>query len=757
MVQRIHLRLTLLIFILIAFIFTYSAFAEIRVFEKEVEAIVGEGQAQSQVESFALQRAKRLAVEEAGTYLSSLSVVQNYQLQKDEVTALASGIVRTIPVGLASVREANGVTYVKIRAKIEVDTSVLDRQVKDIMKDKGTLKKLEETQQKVRELEEELKNIKSNSKSAELKRLEDMNSQALALERERDKQRLLREEQAIKARREMSKAEEEHFAKEREMQDRISKTLADQEKAKKEEAAVLTAEQDRIKRAQLENEQRWNNLARKAQLTQDQWVAIDNSLSLKQAIDETKILKQEIANLKKRLAFQYQENKQNLETAYNQQIDLTKPKLPPAPPAKDPFESTAEYDKRLADNKTAVNLANKENATAIDKIKAEENLNLTQSKVNYLHQQIRILEPFVSRLQSLQSRRFFIPEAKIIVELGAPDADNNRFPLTLKYQGKDWSMWWNYSDRKAARDFYNTRAYLKAEGIFQLEGSNETSGKLKDANIFHPGTGETREFHLENLVAFDEITQFEQMQKQARQAVETGREAATIHLALSGIDLVRIKGGCFSMGDTYGGGKTDEKPVHEVCINDFYLGKYEITQGQWQTVMGNNPSHFRDCGDKCPVENVSWNDTQEFIRRLNDKTRKSYRLPTEAEWEYAAKSGGWQEKYAGAGRDDELDSSAWYIDNSDGRPHPVGQKKHNILGIYDMSGNVWEWCQDWYGETFYRASQNSNPQGPAHGAYRVLRGGAWGSGARNVRATNRDGVSVSKPDSRGFRLAITAP
>lgn len=753
MVQRIHFRLTLLILILIAYIFTSPAFAEIKIFEKETTWRAAKNQSQEQAEGLAKLEAQRQAIEEAGVFISSLTVVKDYKLDKDEITQLASGILQTKTIGEPAISIENGVLCVRVRTVIQVDTFFLNRQIEDFMKDKGALKREEAALKKLRELQEQLANLKSS----EVKRLEELNTQALVMERERDRQRLFREEQAIKARREMSKAEEERFAKAREIQDRISKTLADQEKAKKEEAAALTAEQDRIKRAQLENEQRWNNLARKAQLTQDQWVAIDNSLSLKQAIDEAKILKQEIANLKKRLAFQYQENKQNLETAYNQQIDLTKPKLPPAPPAKDPFESTAEYGKRLTDYKTAVNLAKKENASAIEKIKAEENLNLTQSKVNYLHQQIRILEPFVNRLQALQSRRFFIPEAKIIVELGSPDADNNRFPLTLKYQGKDWSTWWNYGDRKVARDFYNTRTYLKAEGIFQLEGSEGTGGKLTDAKVFHPGTGEAREFHLENLVTFDEISQFKQMQKQARQAVETGREAATVHLALSGIDIVRIESGCFSMGDKYGSGKTDEKPVHEVCVNAFYLGRYEVTQGQWKTVMGNNPSHFKDCGDKCPVENVSWNDTQEFIRRLNDKTGKNYRLPTEAEWEYAAKSGGWHEKYAGADRDDELDSYAWYIDNSNGRPHPVGQKKPNILGIYDMSGNVWEWCQDWYGETFYRASQNSNPQGPARGAYRVLRGGAWGSGARNVRAAHRDGVSVSKPDSRGFRLAITPP
>lgn len=197
MVQKDRFWL-LCIFLSVALIFACPAFAEIKFFEQEVEEAVSRGQSQEQVEAFALQKAKRLAVEEAGTYISSLTVVQNYQLQKDEVTALASGVVQAKIVGVPAVRVDNGVVHVKVKARIDVDTSILERQVQEIMKEKGTLKKLEAEQQKVRELEVELKNIKSNSKSTELKRLEELNAQALALERERDRQRLFREEQALK-------------------------------------------------------------------------------------------------------------------------------------------------------------------------------------------------------------------------------------------------------------------------------------------------------------------------------------------------------------------------------------------------------------------------------------------------------------------------------------------------------------------------------------------------------------------------------
>jgi len=223
----------------------------------------------------------------------------------------------------------------------------------------------------------------------------------------------------------------------------------------------------------------------------------------------------------------------------------------------------------------------------------------------------------------------------------------------------------------------------------------------------------------------------------------------------TGIQMVFVKGGCYQMGDTFGDGDKDEKPVHNACVSDFYIGKYEVTQGQWQKVMGSNPSRFSSCGDNCPVEQVSWNDIQGFIRKLNATTGKNYRLPTEAEWEYAARSGGKKEKYSGT--DDSLDDYAWYSSNSGNKTHSVGQKKPNGLGIYDMTGNVWEWCSDSYGEKYYGESPRDNPQGPSSSSYRVLRGGGWSNGAQSSRAAIR---SWDSPDYRygsylGFRVAVS--
>ena len=223
--------------------------------------------------------------------------------------------------------------------------------------------------------------------------------------------------------------------------------------------------------------------------------------------------------------------------------------------------------------------------------------------------------------------------------------------------------------------------------------------------------------------------------------------------AKTGMEFVSVKGGCYQMGDTFGIGDGDERPAHEVCVSDFHIGKFEVTQGEWEKVMGSNPSYFRK-GPRYPVEHVSWNDAQEFLRKMNSRDGKQYRLPTEAEWEYAARSGGKLEKYAGFSDIAELESYAWYDKNAGGSTHPVGEKKPNGLGLYDMTGNVFEWVHDWKGN--YSSSPRDNPQGPASGSYRALRGGSWNYIPRLLRATARN---LHPPDSRlssyGFRVVYS--
>ncbi|MFP4584456.1 MAG: formylglycine-generating enzyme family protein [Desulfococcaceae bacterium] len=214
-----------------------------------------------------------------------------------------------------------------------------------------------------------------------------------------------------------------------------------------------------------------------------------------------------------------------------------------------------------------------------------------------------------------------------------------------------------------------------------------------------------------------------------------------------GMEFVKIPAGEFVMG---GCGQNDERPLRRVRISrPFFMGRYEVTQAQWQKVMGNNPSRFDGCAD-CPVEQVSWEDVQGFLKKLNDRGDGAYRLPSEAEWEYAARAGS-TSAYSFGDDEGQLGVYAWYDGNAGGKTHPVGKKRPNAWGLHDMHGNVWEWCRDWYGA--YAGAFVTDPTGPPSGTARVLRGGGWNDYASYCRAALRNNAS---PDFRnsvlGFRL-----
>ena len=217
--------------------------------------------------------------------------------------------------------------------------------------------------------------------------------------------------------------------------------------------------------------------------------------------------------------------------------------------------------------------------------------------------------------------------------------------------------------------------------------------------------------------------------------------------------MVKVDGGAFMMGATLEQGSDvldDEKPAHSVTLSTYYIGETEVTQELWQEVMGSNPSKFK--GSRRPVVSVSWEDCQEFIRRLNQQTGKNFRLPTEAEWEYAARGGrkSYGYKYAGGSS---VGDVAWYHDNSGNTTFPVAQKRANELGLYDMSGNVREWCQDYYDA--YPSSSQTNPTGPSSELYRVIRGGSWYVLDRYNRVSFRGTNEPSLRDNDlGLRLAL---
>jgi formylglycine-generating enzyme required for sulfatase activity len=219
-------------------------------------------------------------------------------------------------------------------------------------------------------------------------------------------------------------------------------------------------------------------------------------------------------------------------------------------------------------------------------------------------------------------------------------------------------------------------------------------------------------------------------------------------------EMVFVRGGTFRMGCTgeQQDGYDDEKPAHEVTVNDFHMGKYAVTQAQWEMLMDNNPSHVK--GGNLPVEKVNWNDVQTFIERLNAATGKPYRLPTEAEWEYAARGGNQSKGFQYSGSNF-IENVAWFNNNSSGTIRPVGTKMANELGIHDMSGNVYEWCYDWYAP--YPIAAQRNPLGASSGSRRVFRGGSWFSNTSYCRVTNRFSISPDvSSNALGFRLACSA-
>jgi len=233
------------------------------------------------------------------------------------------------------------------------------------------------------------------------------------------------------------------------------------------------------------------------------------------------------------------------------------------------------------------------------------------------------------------------------------------------------------------------------------------------------------------------------------------------------LEMVWIEPGTFMMGSKFSPQETasrfcgkaeffeDEHPQHKVRITQgFWMGKYEVTQAQWQTVMGNNPSRFK--GDRNPVESVSWNDCQEFVIKLGQKAGAAFRLPTEAEWEYACRAGS-TTAYCFGDDASRLGDYAWYDDNSGKQTHPVGQKKANAWGLYDMHGNVWEWCEDWYHADFYSKSPERDPLNTSTGDNRVLRGGSWYISAGYCRSANRGrDCPTDTFSSLGFRVVCVS-
>ena len=287
----------------------------------------------------------------------------------------------------------------------------------------------------------------------------------------------------------------------------------------------------------------------------------------------------------------------------------------------------------------------------------------------------------------------------------------------------------------------------KKSKLFNPSECEEDMG-IEERYDFHrrSGKGDFGDVHL--YVDGEEISFEDKSEKDEKE----GKTGSIYEVNGVNFKMIKVEGGTFKMGatseqgsDAYG----DESPVHSVTLPDYYIGETEVTQELWKAVMGKNPSSFK--GDQKPVENVSWHDCQNFIKRLNELTGKNFRLPTEAEWEYAARGGNKSKGYKYSGGND-INEVAWYKGNSS-HTHDVKTKSPNELGVYDMSGNVFEWCKDCFG--YYSSSSQTNPKGPSSGPSRVLRGGGWLDYAWSCRVSNRYNDKPGDWNSNsGFRLAL---
>ncbi|MBI4774952.1 MAG: SUMF1/EgtB/PvdO family nonheme iron enzyme [Deltaproteobacteria bacterium] len=371
------------------------------------------------------------------------------------------------------------------------------------------------------------------------------------------------------------------------------------------------------------------------------------------------------------------------------------------------FETEAEYRKRLE--------AHQNREKGLTQERASKELEVNDRLEKDLEAQ---KEPLREQVRKLTERRFDVSPSRVEFQLLAYVPEQGHFELQVNLKdtgisspdGKEWltlSGTLPVADRSRARQFYRHPDLLVASVTLRV---SEAGHIVLDRLVF--------------------------LGPEKEQYETAGMDVGWIE-PVTAMKFAWVPGGCYEMGcgswtsDCDG----DEQPVHEVCLDGFWMGRYEVTQGQWKKIMGSNPSYFKK-DDHYPVDQVSWNDAEEFIEKLNARSSGGqYRLPTEAEWEYACRSGGKADKYSGGS---DVERVAWYTSNSGNSTHPVGTKASNGLGIHDMSGNVWEWCEDWYSQHAYSKHRRDNPIFTTGGSSRVIHGGSWDNIPGSIRCADRD-------------------
>ncbi len=392
---------------------------------------------------------------------------------------------------------------------------------------------------------------------------------------------------------------------------------------------------------------------------------------------------------------------------------------------RDVVKKTGEYWVYLPQNNSKLRILHKD-FTPLEINFFDYGIGKVQSGVTYVLTLSKLIAAAVQQKQTLTIK--YIPSsATVLVDNKMVRGNNGVVRITLPVGQHSYIV---------ASDGYESE-----EGTVKLKASAPSNLQIQ--------------LSKEVVAAIPTVNEVAQQAPSSSSSVSSGSNEISIPVKNGiTIDMVKVEAGTFMMGATSEmlNPDDDEKPVHQVTLtNDYYMGKYEVTQALWQAVMGSNPSKFK--GDNLPVEKVSWHDCKEFISKLNSMTGRKFRLPTEAEWEYAARGGKKSRGYQYSGSSN-ISDVAWYVDNSDYETHPVGTKQGNELGIYDMTGNVLEWCQDWIG--LYSSSSQANPTGAVSGPDRVLRGGSWHNNAWCCRLPFRQYYYLGYSSHQlGLRLVLS--
>ncbi|MCG8472068.1 MAG: formylglycine-generating enzyme family protein [Desulfobacterales bacterium] len=468
-------------------------------------------------------------------------------------------------------------------------------------------------------------------------------------------------------------------------------------------------------------------------------------------------------NVSNQLKQEYRKKLREAERIYFREVNTLMMEEPPRPKPKGIFETTAEYKKRIKAHRQKVQNIRAANKKAVSKREKKGGIRARTSKVelDWLQKQLRDLSPLEKEISRLQQKGCIMNGEGATMTLHRPEADAFRFPVTINHRGTLYHHTWSYCDRSEAETIWNQRHEISIKPLYRPEPKGKEPGinlKLSTFLVVSSDNTILTQFDIASPKPFEASLRLDRIKKNEL-------PAAKILIALSksvdgplpGMRFVFISPRQYTMGSPRNTpGRREDESLHKVKITrPFYIMTTEVTQNQWEKVMGYNPSAFPHCGGDCPIDSVYWQDVMRFIARLNamHKGKGRFRLPTEAEWEYTAR----------AGREDPWITSGlpaeeygWYRKNAEETPHPVATRKSNLWNLYDMNGNVAEWTADWYGP--YPETPVENPQGPLKGKFRVSRGGSWFHGLDGIRGSNRNtDNNDDKSGYIGFRLVMDFP